>query len=71
MARDALLPASFADAIPTPRAPSAGAIAGFFRGFFRAKPVENEIERFIMENGGVLTDNLEREISRRFGQIVG
>lgn len=70
MARDLLLPTPFVASIPTPKTPSAGAIAGFFRGLFRAKPVENEIERFIMENGGVLTDNLEREISRRFGRIV-
>ncbi len=30
-----------------------------------------EVENFIQANGGVLTDSLERDISRRFGHIVG
>jgi hypothetical protein len=29
------------------------------------------VERFIAQNGGVLTDSLEREISRRFGGHAG
>ena len=37
----------------------------------RQRAVEREIERFIRNNGGRLTDELEREISRRFGGIVG
>lgn len=32
---------------------------------------ESEIGRFVAANGGVLTDELERAISRRFGRIVG
>jgi hypothetical protein len=30
-----------------------------------------DVERFISDNGGVLTDSLEREISRRFGSHAG
>lgn len=30
-----------------------------------------EVGRFLDANGGVLTDELEREISRKFGRIVG
>lgn len=37
----------------------------------RRRKAEGEIARFIQANGGALTDNLEREISRRFGNIVG
>jgi hypothetical protein len=37
----------------------------------RQRAVEREVERFINQNGGRLTDELEREISRRFGGIVG
>jgi hypothetical protein len=37
----------------------------------RQRAVEREVERFIRNNGGRLTDELEREISRRFGGIVG
>jgi hypothetical protein len=37
----------------------------------RKRAVEREVERFIRNNGGRLTDELEREISRRFGGIVG
>ena len=29
------------------------------------------VEIFIQNNGGVLTDQLEREISRRFGSMAG
>ncbi len=32
---------------------------------------DNAIEAFIAQNGGVLTDSLEREISRRFGGQAG
>ena len=31
---------------------------------------EGQVGRFIAERGGVLTDELEREISRRFGRTV-
>lgn len=30
-----------------------------------------DVETFIQANGGVLTDDLEREISRRFGRAAG
>jgi hypothetical protein len=33
----------------------------------RRRSAECEVARFIERNGGVLTDSLEREISRRFG----
>ncbi len=32
---------------------------------------KNAVEDFINNNGGVLTDSLEREISRRFGSQAG
>ena len=32
---------------------------------------ESEIATFIEHRGGVLTDDIEREISRRFGNIAG
>ena len=31
----------------------------------------NDVEQFVNDNGGVLTDALEREISRRFGSQAG
>ena len=31
---------------------------------------ESEVTRFLAANGGQLTDDLERELSRRFGSIV-
>src|SRR5262249_9777854 len=34
------------------------------------KEREGQVARFIRENGGVLTDDLERRISRDFGRIV-
>ena len=50
---------------------------GIFQRFIEAvrdsrrRAMEKEVERFIHRNGGRLTDELEREISRRFGGIVG
>jgi hypothetical protein len=50
---------------------------GMIRRFVRAlqdsrrRAAEREVERFIHRNGGRLTDELEREISRRFGRIAG
>jgi hypothetical protein len=35
----------------------------------REKTAQREIERLIRLRGGVLTDDLEREIGRRFGQL--
>ncbi len=32
---------------------------------------DRRVEMFIAQNGGVLTDALEREISRRFGGYAG
>lgn len=70
MARYVSLPFRFVDAIPAPGAPALGRLGAFFGSLFRQKPIENEIERFVMNNGGVLTDQLEREISRRFGRVI-
>jgi hypothetical protein len=50
---------------------------GMFQRFVRAlqdsrrRAAEREVEQFIQRNGGRLTDELEREISRRFGRIAG
>ena len=39
--------------------------------FVRPKSAESQIGDFIEQNGGVLTDELERQISRKFGHMVG
>jgi hypothetical protein len=36
----------------------------------RERAAAREIRRFIDHNGGVLTDSIEREISRRYGTLV-
>jgi hypothetical protein len=45
-----------------------------FENFLRSVQMteqESAVERFINANGGSLTDDLEREISRRFGNMAG
>lgn len=45
-----------------------------FESFWRsanAADHDSAVERFINDRGGVLTDDLEREISRRFGRVAG
>ncbi len=37
----------------------------------RRRQADQEIARYITLNGGVMTDDLERAISRRYGAIVG
>lgn len=37
----------------------------------RRRKADAEVAHFIAANGGVLTDDLERAISRRYGNIVG
>jgi predicted TIM-barrel fold metal-dependent hydrolase len=37
----------------------------------RQRAADREIERFIAHRGGRLTDETEREISRRFGNLAG
>lgn len=50
---------------------------GFFKRFLtammeaRERAAEREIERYIAAHGGVLTDNIERDISRTFGSRAG
>jgi hypothetical protein len=55
------------------RAARGGIIQRFVKALrdSRRRAVEREVERFIQCHGGRLTDELEREISRRFGGIVG
>ena len=59
------------------RAAVAASRPGLFKRVARAfaasrqRKAESDIARFIQANGGTLTDNLEREISRKFGNIVG
>lgn len=43
---------------------------GYWRSSREARN-DSAVERFIQENGGALTDDLEREISRRFGRMAG
>lgn len=47
-----------------------GRVAAYFTASNAAKQ-ESEIAEFIDHRGGVLTDDIEREISRRFGSVVG
>ena len=37
----------------------------------RQAQADREIEQYIQRQGGVLTDNVEREISRRYGTMAG
>lgn len=37
----------------------------------RERSAEREIERYIAMNGGVLTDSIERDLSRTFGRPAG
>ena len=37
----------------------------------RQRAAEREIEAYVARNGGVLTDDLERSISRNFGHSAG
>jgi hypothetical protein len=37
----------------------------------RQRAAEREIEAFVARNGGVLTDDIERSISRNFGNAAG
>jgi hypothetical protein len=46
--------------------PSISAIARRAASFFR-RWQDRDIERFIQERGGVMTDVIEREIGRKFG----
>ncbi len=52
-------------------------VAGFFAGisarFARAsqRRVDNEVGQFLADHGGQLTDDLERQISRKFGNQPG
>jgi hypothetical protein len=46
-------------------------LKGLFAGRTLADHEGDEIADFIQANGGVLTDQLEREISRRFGSMAG
>lgn len=48
-------------------------VVAWFKGLFatRAAVQETEIATFIEHHGGVMTDDVEREISRRFGLMAG
>lgn len=37
----------------------------------RERAAEREIERYIIAHGGVLTDSIERDLSRTFGNTAG
>jgi hypothetical protein len=49
--------------------------AGFFKRFYaamiasRQRTAEREIERYIAARGGVITDQIERELSRSYGAM--
>lgn len=48
-------------------------IATWFARMFpsQAAQAESEVATFIEHHGGVITDDIEREISRRYGSIAG
>ena len=56
-----------------PTAPKPGFFARFQAALMlsRQRTADREIERFIAMRGGRLTDETEREISRRFGNLAG
>ncbi|MEZ5851953.1 MAG: hypothetical protein R3D68_15010 [Hyphomicrobiaceae bacterium] len=37
---------------------------------FKVRRADSDVERYINTHGGVLTDEMERQISRRFGAMV-
>lgn len=68
-----------ADLASTNRTEAAVAVSqpSVFKRFFaalieaRQRSAEREIERYISMHGGVLTDSIERDLSRTFGQQAG
>ena len=55
---------------PLPYAESAAPDATMQYGRWKAQ-AESEVATFIEHHGGVITDDIEREISRRYGSIAG
>lgn len=57
--------------------PATAGVSGFFKSLterlniMRQKRVDAEVGEFIAQHGGQLTDDLERQISRRFGSPTG
>lgn len=72
MAHSFTLPSSYTDAA-APQAAGAmstlNALASRLRALLPSR--QSEIETYIMAHGGALTDELERDISRRFGRQAG
>ena len=68
--------AASADFAPA-RAPAAATAPNLFARVLdilrsaRLRRSESDIAEFLQSQGGVLTDDLERQISRRFGHMVG
>ncbi len=73
MANSYTMPSGFAgsrpDTVSTPALPTASSLLARLRALLPAR--RNEVEDYIAANGGVLTDDLERDISRRFGSAAG
>ena len=67
---DATVNATFAEA-PAVKAPSVWTRMLEAFASSRRRQAENAVERYIAINGGRLTDNMEREISRKFGRMAG
>ncbi len=57
--------------------PATAGVSGFFKSLaerlsiMRQQRVDAEVGEFIAQHGGQLTDDLERQISRRFGSPTG
>ena len=60
-----------------PRTDQATGLSGLFAGFWdrltlsRQRRVDSEVGKFLEAHGGHLTDDLERQISRKFGNQAG
>lgn len=74
MAQSFTMPAGFAgttsDAAPAAKLPTATSLLARLRSLLPGR-APSEVEAYITANGGVLTDDLERDISRRFGSAAG
>ena len=73
MATSFTLPSAYAgtrpESVSAPFLPQASTLLARLRALLPRR--RNEVEAFIAANGGTLTDDLERDISRRFGSAAG
>ncbi|PSC03637.1 hypothetical protein SLNSH_17785 [Alsobacter soli] len=72
MANSSLALSVMAHSAPA-REPRKGLLASFIGHLqaVRERQAEQIISQYIQQHGGRLTDDLERQISRKFGEIAG